>query len=422
MMIKNTSFWFLWAGQSLALFGDVLYIVALVTLIYQYTGTATYTAMVPIVRVGSLMISGILAPLIIDRYRLHQILIFSLLGQTILILLLTLFNISFHPLTSVFPILLFVVGISFLEGWAAPVRNSLVPRLVNEDQLVKANGYLATTDQTVQFVGWAIGGTLIAIIGPESALWITLGLFVLSMISLYLVRVTTEPQKTKRNQEITSKWKSIREGWHTIWKLSFLRTIILMEIVEGIGNGAWIGAILLVYVKQILHRGEEWWGFINASYLAGSILGGVITLMFSRWINQYLGLSVIIGALGFGLFTFAFGQTTMPWIALVLSLLMGPTSQVKDIAKRTLFQQNVQYNVLPKVFSAHGTVLYSTFGISVVLMAYISDHFGVKEVFFTSAALYGVSVLIGTYNWKSFRSQEGRNFSTEKQVINKPSK
>lgn len=327
-MIKNTSFGFLWVGQSLALFGDVLYIVALVTLIFHYTGTATYTAMVPIVRVGSLMISGLLAPLIIDRYRLHQILIFSLLGQTILFLLLTLFCIFLISLFSVFPILLFVIAISFLEGWAAPVRNSLVPRLVPKDQLVQANGYLATTDQTVQFVGWAVGGTLIAMIGPESALWITFGLFLLSIISMYFVKDTTEQVKTNRDRVITHKWKSIREGWHTIWKLSSLRTIIMMEIVEGIGNGAWMGAILLVYVKQILHRGEEWWGFINASFMGGSIIGGVVILMFSRWINKYLGLSVIMGALGFGLFTLAFGHTTIPWIALVLSLFMGPISQV----------------------------------------------------------------------------------------------
>lgn len=408
-MRKNTSFGFLWAGQSLALFGDVLSIVSLVTLIFHETGTATYTAMVPIVRVGSLMISGILAPLLIDRYRLRQILIFTVLGQTILFLLLVLVCKFLLPHSPVFPILLFVAAVSFLEGWAAPARNSLVPRLVPEHRLVNANGYLATTDQTVQFVGWAMGGTLIAIIGPQNALWITFGLLALSTASLYFVQDRTEPATISPNRATISKWKSIREGWRTIWKVPSLRTIVMMEIVEGIGNGSWMGAILLVYVNQILHRGEEWWSLINASFLGGSIMGGVVALMLSRWINQYLGLSVIVGALGFGVVTLVFGFTDIPWIALVLSVLMGPANQVKDIAKRTLFQQNVEHDVLPKVFSAHGTAVSSTFGISVVLMAYVADHIGVKEAFVLSAGFYCVSVLIGIYNRKSFQPYRGSN-------------
>jgi hypothetical protein len=150
-----------------------------------------------------------------------------------------------------------------------------------------------------------------------------------------------------------------------------------------------------------LQSGEPWWGFLNAGYLAGTILGGLIALSFSGWIDQRLGISVSVGALVFGGFTLAFAYTTVPWISLALCVFMGPAGQMKDIAKRTLFQKNTDHVRLPKVFSANGTVIYSTFGISVFLMGYITDSFGVQMAFLFSSILYGISVTIAAWSRKS---------------------
>jgi MFS family permease len=400
-MKSRASFAFLWVGQSLTLFGDVFFIVALITMLYHHTGSVTYTAMVPIVKVSSQFISGVVAPLVIERFRLQRILVFAMLGQTILFLFMTLFCLFWLTPATLSLVFLFVAAVSFLEAWVAPARNSMVPRLVPEDRLVKANGYLATTDQTVQFVGWAVGGTVVAFIGAEQALWLTFGLYILSLTCMCFVRDRTEPVQSERTKANGSKWDSIREGWVTIGEIGSLRTVMMMEVVEGIANGAWMGAILLLYAKDILHRGEEWWGFINAAFLGGSILGGLLVLTFSHWMERRLGSSILLGALLFGVFTLAFGYTSLPWLALVLCVLMGPAGQAKDIAKRTLFQQNVDNERLPKVFSAHGTVLYSTFGLSAFIMAPIADHFGVQMAFVVSAVLYGISVVVGVWNRKS---------------------
>lgn len=400
-MKSHTSFGFLWAGQSLALFGDVFFIVALITLLYHQTGSVTYTALVPIFRVCAQLVSGIVAPLLIDRFRLTRIMVLAMVGQTILFALMTLFSEFFLSHTTIGVLFLFVILISFLEAWVAPARNALVPRLVPEERIVKANGYLATTDQTVQFLGWAVGGTVVALIGAEQALWLTFALYLLSVLAMCLVRDRSEVLPSVRTQKAGSNWHSIREGWVMIGKVGSLRTVMLMEACEGIANGAWMGAILLVYVQEILHRGEQWWGFLNAAFLGGSILGGLLVLALARWMDRRLGLAILVGAIGFGLCTFAFSFTTVPWLALLLSVLMGPAGQAKDISKRTLFQRNVDHERLPKVFSAHGTVLYATFGLSAVLMATVADRFGVQMVFWVSAALYVLSVFVGLWNRKT---------------------
>jgi MFS-type transporter involved in bile tolerance (Atg22 family) len=195
MDMKNTSFYFLWAGQSLALFGDSLAVLALVSLVYGMTGTATETALVPICRVGALLLSGMIAPIVIERLRLARLLFIAQLAQAVLYFLLVTCCIFFLPYLTPLVIFSFVFLISFFEGWALPARNSLVPRLVAKEELVKANGYLATTDQSSQFLGWAAGGVLVAALGPDKVLAISLFLVTVSVISISFVleRKNAEP-------------------------------------------------------------------------------------------------------------------------------------------------------------------------------------------------------------------------------------
>jgi hypothetical protein len=53
---------------------------------------------------------------------------------------------------------LFVFPISFLDGWANPASGALLPILVPDDKLTKANSLLSTLSQCVQLGGWAVGG------------------------------------------------------------------------------------------------------------------------------------------------------------------------------------------------------------------------------------------------------------------------
>jgi hypothetical protein len=64
---KQMSFRFLWFGQMSANLGDVLYVVCLIKLIFDATGSVTYMSLVPFFNTFSALISGLLAPLIINK-------------------------------------------------------------------------------------------------------------------------------------------------------------------------------------------------------------------------------------------------------------------------------------------------------------------------------------------------------------------
>lgn len=185
--MNKSSFRFLWIGQSLANSGDVFYMVGLIAIIYELTGSVTYMAFVPFFITASRFVSGIIAPLIIERVSLKALLAYSQLGKTIAIIILIGYIDVFSSINTTVLIFFFVIAISFLDGWANPARNAFIPILVEQNALVKANSLLAILDQTIRLGGWAVGGMLVAIIGGVNVLWFTFFLFVTSTFMMFLI-------------------------------------------------------------------------------------------------------------------------------------------------------------------------------------------------------------------------------------------
>jgi hypothetical protein len=55
---------------------------------------------------------------------------------------------------------------------------------VSEQQLVKANGLLATVDQGIRLAGWSLGALIFVWISGISVMWLTFVLFTLSAIAM----------------------------------------------------------------------------------------------------------------------------------------------------------------------------------------------------------------------------------------------
>ena len=389
--MSTKSIRFLWAGQTMANLGDILYIVAFICLLYGVTQSALFTSMVPLLFVGAQLISGILAPLLFDRYDLKRILLVSQTLKTLLLLLMTFFLQWLAGSSFVSYTLILVFTIALLDGVATPSRNALLPRLVDSHQLIKTNSLFASTDQAVQFIGWAFGGILVSVWSEAYVLWVTCGLYVVSALTLLPLPNGANP--SSEANESSSNWESIRAGWQYIWQKPTLRTVIFSEVVDGLAGGVWISAILLVYVKDALLQGEEWWGFLNASYFVGMILGGLVGFVAGNQIHsrviRYLTLSNLLAAL----FTWGFGYSSWSWLALGLSVALGPVHQIQMIIKQTVVQSVSHSEMLAKVLSARGTLQYVAFGASVWLMSLVTDQLGVRFAYLFSACLLVVQLI-----------------------------
>ncbi|WP_339221257.1 MFS transporter [Paenibacillus sp. FSL H8-0332] len=411
--LLTRSFYYLWTTQTAANAADVLYIMALTVLVLDRTDSLVSAALMPLMRSAAQMVSGFIAPLLINRFKLPSLLLISQTGQFLLFVVLALYlqlNGAAASLTLVFA-LVFVM--SFLDGWTVPARNALVPRLVTrEEGLLQANGLISVSDQVVQFAGWGLSGLLVAFLGPSPALLLTAAIYGLAAAFTLGVREPAEAMAQMQGQPAdsepepsSSKWKTLTEGWQVIWRMPRLRMLTFMDIIDMLGGSVWVGAFTLAFVQVALKQGEEWWGFINAAYFAGTVGGGLLVLSAVHLIgNRYLG-AMLIGMAGYGLLTMVYALTTQPYIALVLVLLMGPFAELAVINRRTLIQRSTSRQMLPKVLSAQASLLHLVFCISLLVMAGLAERFGIVNLYLLAAVLTSLALVVGLLGRRAFRDE-----------------
>lgn len=155
---------------------------------------------------------------------------------------------------------------------------------------------------------------------------------------------------------------------------------------------------MYVYVDQVLQTGEQWWGYINATFFAGLMIGGFLSLRWSHLVDRLSSKVIVGGALLSSLTTLMFGLTSTPWMALVISLLFGIVNQIKDVAQETLVQQSVVYRLLPNIYSAKDALITAIFGISSLILGNLTDLFGVRFTFILAAILLFFSAIFVMIN------------------------
>lgn len=406
--MKTKSFRFLWFGQMLANAGDVFYIVGMIASIYSMTGSSLVVAVFPFTSLMAQFISGFIAPLLIDKYPLKKLLVYSQLGKTILLFVLGVYyylEVSSMQMGVVF-VLVFVI--SFLDGWAAPARNAMLPRLVSPSELVKANSFVSVLDQSVQLGGWAFGGLLVSFLGGNKVILITFALFIISTIMMSNIRDHQQEDIDRSENRPSSKWQSLKEGWSLIWETDSLRKLHIIFFLESIAGTVWIAAVLYVYVEEQLQMGEAWWGYINASFFVGLLLGGIIGMKKSDFVEKHMGAMIFSMGMMVSVSTLFFGLNTIPWLALVLSTIFGISEQLKGIAMQTALQKSIGVGHLPKIYSAQGAQIALTFGVASLAIGYITDVTHVTISFIIAASILFVAALYSFVYRESFPSHPNR--------------
>lgn len=383
------SFLFLWIGQTVSNAGDIFYIVGIISYLYVVSDSVFVVSLIPFVITFSRFIGGLIAPWILDKVYLKQIIVGSSFGKAFLLVFLLIgmhFSKGLNTLTFIIP---FVSIIAFLDGWQTPARNSMIPVIVGEEKLVKANSLLSITDRTVQLGGWPVGAIIVAALSGKYLITATCFLFFISSFMMLFVKYTQKVQSSQGNK--TKLWHSLKEGWKYIWNTPTLLTVSVMDAINSITGAVWIAAILYVYVDEILHKGEAWWGYINSVFFAGLLLGGVISFKLERFYKERKRYLIIYGSLLTALFTLLFGFPLSPFWALGFSLLVGVPTQIQEIAQLSLIQSSTPQDILPKVFSARDVIFTGLFGVFALIFGMFSELFGVRSVFVISSLLLLVS-------------------------------
>ena len=382
----SNSFIKLLVSQLFANLADIFFRVTIIANIYIISKSVIATSLVPILIGISSFVASLLVPLVTKRLALNRVLSLSQFGKTIL---LTILVGMFTVMQSVAPLViyLFVVVISILDGFAAPVSYAIVPRYATD--LGKANSALSMSSEAVQLVGWGLGGLLFATIGLLPTTFIILILYIISsFLMLFLPNAEVEVLESETNLEILLK------GWKLVARDPRLRLFVSANLFEIFSNTIWVSSIILVFVTELLNKTESYWGYSNTAYSIGIIISGLIAFRLSEKFLAAKWESILFPLVAMAIVTLTILYFPNTQMFLVFSALVGMLSQLKEVPESVFLQETVEENNLVNVYSVLEVISTLAFSVFVLLMSYITENFGISISFWISAICLMIEAIL----------------------------
>ena len=223
-MFKNKNFSILLFGRLITNFGDSIYSIATLTLIYTLTKSTFYSGITLFLISFTAILQIFISPLI-SKFNVKRFLIVSQLFQAIILLAITyLIYVNNLQITT---LIIFIVCISFINQIVYPVQLALLPKIVKQEDLVKANSLFSIAYQGSDALFNSIGGFIITVFGTIYAFIInSITFFINSTIFIFLSN-----DLSKNTNSVQENYFSKLSSGIKIWNTPLLKPLLIGIII-----------------------------------------------------------------------------------------------------------------------------------------------------------------------------------------------
>ena len=286
-MFKNKNFSILLFGRLITNFGDSIYSIATLTLIYTLTKSTFYSGITLFLISFTAILQIFVSPLI-SKFNVKRFLIISQLFQAIILLAITyLIYVNKLQITT---LIIFIVYISFINQIVYPVQLALLPKIVKQEDLVKANSLFSIAYQGSDALFNSIGGFIITVFGAIYAFIInSITFFINSTIFIFLSN-----DLSKNTNSVQENYFSKLSSGIKIWNTPLLKPLLIGIIIINFSTSS-----LLTLLPEYSETSYFYGILLSASGL-GILIGAFLS---NNQILKNIRLSVLytIFTLGIGL-------------------------------------------------------------------------------------------------------------------------
>jgi hypothetical protein len=232
----------------------------------------------------------------------------------------------------------------FAEACFKPAAGRLLPEVVPDVHLERANGYYNSAVNFGMVFGPILGGFLVAAGDSAIGLAIDAATFLLSAVILFGIRGTAKPGKS---HGASSTLQRLIEGWNALLSQRWLLVVILASGAFHVLALSAVFALGPAYAEHHLN-GASGWGVLVAAFGAGGITGGLASTRF-RTTSPGIAILVSLIALSSQPFVLASG---LPYVViLVWQFLNGIALAFFSVVYGTATQRYVPRETLGRVGS-----------------------------------------------------------------------
>jgi predicted MFS family arabinose efflux permease len=335
--LQEREFRLLFIGQSVSLLGDGVVGVALAFAVLDLTGSASDLGFVLAARmlplVALLLAGGVFA----DRLSRRAVMVtadlarFGSQGATAALLL--------SGRARVWEIALLQVVHGAATAFFNPASTGLIPMTVSAERLQQANGLRALSMSSATILGPALGGILVATVGPGWAMAADASSFAIS--AAFLIRLRLPAQDRLPSESFV---RELREGWDEFRARTWVWVFVTWASLGNLGTAAFV--VLGAAIARESLGGAGAWALIVAALGAGSIAGSLTALQVK------LRRPLVCAALGLGTFalpTAALALTLPATVIAAGALVAGAANMFANTLWETALQQHIPAAKLSRV-------------------------------------------------------------------------
>jgi MFS family permease len=366
--LAERDFRLVFSSTTISAIGDgVAYIALAFAILHISHNSPTAVGVVLACRQAAAAIVTLVAGVIADRLPRHLVLVAVASVQAAVQAVVGVLIVGGNATVTLLAVLAAVYGLA--DGFVIPAQNGLIPAVVSSLRLQQANALLGLSRSILGFGAPALGGILVSLGSPGSAILIDAASF--AVAAVLLARVHVEPRADVVEPE--PFLRELRDGWGEFRRQRWIFNTIVFFGIGNFAGQAW-GVLAPLVVKQH-YGGASQFGFVGSAFGLGLVAGGVITL---RWHPSRPLLVSCLCAAPFGLGTWMLAFLVPYPVLLAAQVVAGTGLAIHLALWFTVFQQQVPEEARSRVssYDALGSFVLIPLGTAVV--GPLAAHFGVR--------------------------------------------
>jgi MFS transporter, DHA3 family, macrolide efflux protein len=374
----------IWIAQMVSVFGDFLALFAIFAIVtFQLHGTPTQVAMIMVSFLLPLAVISPLAGVFVDKWNVKATMITSDLIRGLLVLTL-IFVRDLNVIYATF-FLLATVSAFFIPAQSVAVRT-----LAPANGLLSVNALMTQAVQGIMIISPGIAGLLVDGVGANAC-------FIFDSISFFVsaglvASLTIHREAAPATTQARSVLQSLGQGFQFIFTHAAI-SFVMIAMTAGMFAVRCFGALLSVYVRDVLVSNAKTYGLLNSLIGVGMILGSQVIRRFAqKTTHQSI---VIFGLAGMGvsvLVTAIFGMVASTAAGM---LGLGFCVAFIMITAQTLIQRETPAPMLGRVSSSLMSLLAIAQVLAMLVAGPVAQVSGIRNLYFGSAVMLFAMALLG---------------------------
>ncbi len=390
----------LFAGSATSLLGDQFVLIATPWLVLRLTGDPLVLGIILALEGIPRAVFMLLGGAVTDRVSPRLVMLISDLIRLVLTGLMA--YAVFLGRVEIWMLYAFALGFGLVAGFAIPAQTSIVPMLVQREDLQAGNSLMMGVTQLLGFVGPTIAGILIggyakSLVGIGLAFAIDAISFAVSAACLWLISSVRRPQPGQGAGQAESVWGSIMTGLRYLWANAGLR---LMVLVMAAVNFLLMGPLMVgipVLADQRLPEGALAYGLLMSAYAGGSLSGYLLAGALPHPNGAAMSRYLVLLLVGFGAVIGSLGLIRSTWVDFGLLLLLGLANGYFAITLISWLQAHTPKDMLGRIMSI---MMFSGTGLAPVSQAIAGV---VSKLDLTLLFLLGGGLTVFLAVWTAFQ-------------------